>query len=89
MHLSRALEIVDSADFPIASWRVYRTAAEIFAKYGDLDRAATYRMRFAETIRTLAQNFEPEDRLHKSLLAVLATRTAQLEAMTSLPSRPA
>lgn len=88
-HLSRALEIVDDADFPIASWRVYGTAAEIFAKYGDVDRAATYRLRFVETVRRLAQNFEPEDRLHKSLLAVLATRTAQLEAMTSLPSRPA
>jgi hypothetical protein len=84
LHLSRALEIVDNADFPIASWRVYRTAAEIFAKHGDVDRAATYRLRFVETVRRLAQNFEPEDRLHKSLLAVLATRTAQLEAMTSV-----
>lgn len=89
LQLSRALEIVDSADFPIASWRVYRTAAEIFAKYGDVDRAATYRKRFVETVRRLAQNFEPEDRLHKSLLAGLATRTAQLEAMTSLPLGPA
>ncbi|OKO87071.1 hypothetical protein AC630_01165 [Bradyrhizobium sp. AS23.2] len=85
LHLSRALEIVDNADFPIASWRVYRTAAEIFAKCGDADRAATYRIRFVETVRRLAQNFEAEDRLHKSLLAVLAT---QLAAMNSLPSRP-
>ncbi len=87
LHVSRALEIVDNADFPIASWRAYRTAAEIFAKYGDLDRAATYRLRFVETIQRLAQNFEPDDRLYKSLLAGLATRTAQLEAVTSLPSR--
>ncbi|WP_084805149.1 AAA family ATPase [Bradyrhizobium sp. NAS80.1] len=86
LHLSRALEIVDNADFPIASWRVYRTAAEIFAKYGDADRAAAYRIRFVETVRRLAQNFEPEDRLHKSLLAVLATQPA---AMNSLPPRPA
>jgi tetratricopeptide (TPR) repeat protein len=89
LHLSRALEIVDGADFPIASWRVYATAAEIFARRGDVNRAATHRMRFAETVRRLAQNFEPEDRLHKSLLAMLETRTAQLEATTSLPSRPA
>lgn len=33
-------------------------AAEIFAKYGDVDRAATYRLRFVETVRRLAQNFE-------------------------------
>ncbi|WP_156944255.1 hypothetical protein [Bradyrhizobium sp. Ec3.3] len=75
---------MDNADFPIASWRVYRTPAEIFAKYGDADRAATYRIRSVETARRLAHNFEPDDRLHKSLLAVLAT---QLEAMSSLPSR--
>src|SRR5439155_16025701 len=87
LQLSRALEIVDNADFPIASWRVYRTAAELFAKHGDVDRAATYRLRFVETVRRLAQNFEPADRLHKSLLAVLATRTAQLEAMISQPLR--
>jgi DNA-binding winged helix-turn-helix (wHTH) protein/tetratricopeptide (TPR) repeat protein len=88
-HLSRALEIVDNADFPIASWRVYGAAAEIFTRCGEAGRAATYRVRFVETLRRLAQNFEPEDRLHRSLLAVLATRTAQLEAMTRLPLPPA
>jgi DNA-binding winged helix-turn-helix (wHTH) protein/tetratricopeptide (TPR) repeat protein len=81
-HLSRSLQIVDNADFPLASWRVYNAAAEILARCGQADKAATYRVRFVETLRRLAQNFEPEDRLHKTLLAALATRAAQLEAMT-------
>jgi tetratricopeptide (TPR) repeat protein len=81
LHLTRALDIVDNADFPVASWRVYSTAAEIFAKSGDFDRAANYRSRFVETVRRLAENFDPGDRLHKSLLAGLATRTAQLDVL--------
>jgi DNA-binding winged helix-turn-helix (wHTH) protein/tetratricopeptide (TPR) repeat protein len=80
-HLSRALEIVDNNDFPLASWRVYHAAAEIFAKCGQADKAATYRIRFVDVLRRLAQNFEPEDRLHKSLVAALTARVARLEAM--------
>jgi len=80
-NLSRALEIVDNADFPLASWRVYSAAAEIFAKCKQADKAAMYRLRFAEVLRRLAQNFAPEDRLHKALLTALATRTAQLATM--------
>ena len=76
-HLSRALEIVDNADFPLASWRVYSAAAEIFAKCGEADKADTCRIRFVNVVRRLARNFEPDDRLHKSLLTGLATRTAR------------
>ena len=80
-HLSRALEIVDNNDFPLASWRVYAAAAEIFAKCGEADKAATCRIRFVDVLRRLAQNFEPEDRLHKALVAALTTRVAKLEAI--------
>jgi DNA-binding winged helix-turn-helix (wHTH) protein/tetratricopeptide (TPR) repeat protein len=76
-HLSRALEIVDNADFPLASWRVYSAAAEIFAKCGEAEKADTCRIRFANVLRRLAQNFEPEDRLHKSLLTALTARMAR------------
>jgi tetratricopeptide (TPR) repeat protein len=80
-HLSLALEIVDNNDFPLASWRVYHAAAEIFAKCGQADKAATYRIRFVDVLRRLAQNFEPEDRLHKSLVDALTARVARLEAV--------
>jgi DNA-binding winged helix-turn-helix (wHTH) protein/tetratricopeptide (TPR) repeat protein len=75
--LSRALSIVDNADFPLAAWRVYQGAAEIFANIGEADQAAKYRNRFATVLRTLAQNFEPDDPLHKSLLTALEARTAR------------
>jgi ATP/maltotriose-dependent transcriptional regulator MalT len=75
--LSRALSIVDNADFPLAAWRVYHAAVEIFLNIGEADGAATYQNRFATVLRTLAQNFEPNDRLHHSLLNALTTRTAR------------
>jgi DNA-binding winged helix-turn-helix (wHTH) protein/tetratricopeptide (TPR) repeat protein len=75
--LSRALSIVDNADFPLAALRVYPGAVEIFANIGEADQAAEYRNRFATAVRTLAQNFEPDDPLHESLLTALATRTAR------------
>jgi DNA-binding winged helix-turn-helix (wHTH) protein/tetratricopeptide (TPR) repeat protein len=75
--LSRALSIVDNADFPLAAWRVYQGAVEIFANIGEADQAAEYRNRFAAVLRRLAQNFEPDDPLHESLLTALATRTAR------------
>ena len=81
--LSRALSIVDNADFPLAAWRVYHGAVEIFTNIGEADQAATYRTRFATVLRTLARNFEPDDHLHKSLLTALTTRTARWDIMTS------
>ncbi|MES1149391.1 MAG: hypothetical protein ABUL53_09425, partial [Bradyrhizobium guangdongense] len=75
-HLTNGFSIVDKENFPLAAWRVYDSAAEIFTAIGDAKRAATYRNRFADVIRTLADNFAPDDRLYKSLMAALATRMA-------------
>ena len=77
-HLSRALSIVENADFPLAAWRVYHAAAEILMKMGETGEAVKYQNRFATVLRTLAQNFEPGDRLHHSLLNAVTTRTARL-----------
>ena len=72
-HLSRALPIVDNANFPLAAWRVSRGTAEIFESIGQADDAATCRIRFETVIRTLARNFEPDDALHSSVLNTLTT----------------
>jgi tetratricopeptide (TPR) repeat protein len=72
-HLSRALSIVDNANFPLAAWRVYLGAAKIFESIGEANDAATYRIRFETVIRTLARNFEPDDALHSSVLNALTT----------------
>jgi tetratricopeptide (TPR) repeat protein len=72
-HLSRALPIVDNANFPLAAWRVYLGAAKIFESIGEADDATTYRIRFETVMRTLARNFEPDDALHSSVLNALTT----------------
>jgi class 3 adenylate cyclase/tetratricopeptide (TPR) repeat protein len=76
-HLARALSIVDNADFPLAGWRVYNAATEIFMSIGEIGEAIKHQSRFATVLRTLAQNFEPDDRLYNSLSAALTTRTAR------------
>jgi len=73
--LSGALATLDNADLPLAAWRIYLTAAEICESLGDASKASEYRLLFENVMRTLAQNFDPEDRLRASLLAALeATR---------------
>jgi tetratricopeptide (TPR) repeat protein len=78
-NLSRGLSIVESTNFPLAAWRVYRSAAEILGKVGEADKAAGYRRRFADVLRTLAENFAPDDRLHKSLHTGLTSQMGRLD----------
>ena len=77
VQLFRALSIVDNADFPLAAWRVYNGAVEIFLNIGEAEKAAMYQSRFATVLRTLAQNFEPDDPLHHSLLNALTAQAAR------------
>jgi len=56
---------------PLAAWRVYRAGVEVCEALGEPAEAARYRARFEDVIRTLAGNFEPDDRLRSSLLAAL------------------
>ena len=74
--LSRALTTLDDADLPLAAWRIYQAAAEICQSLGEISKASEYRRRFEKVMRTLAQNFDPDDRLRASLLAALETRRA-------------
>jgi DNA-binding winged helix-turn-helix (wHTH) protein len=69
--LSRALSTLDNADMPLAAWRVYLAAAEVCESLGEAAEAARYRDRFEQVMYTLAENFDPEDRLRSSLLAAL------------------
>jgi tetratricopeptide (TPR) repeat protein len=74
--LSLALATLDDATLPLATWRIYLTAAEIFENFGEMSKASEYRRRFENVMRTLAQNFDPEDRLQASLLTALETKCA-------------
>ena len=77
VQLSQALSIVDNADFPLASWRVYDAATEILMKTGEPGEAIKYQNRFETVLRRLAQNFEPGDRLYNTLSTAVAARTAR------------
>jgi len=55
----------------------YRGATEIFMKIGETGEAIKSQNRLAMVLRTLAQNFEPDHRLHHSLLNALTMRTAR------------
>ncbi len=61
--LSRALATLDNANLPLAAWRIYLAAAEIYAGLGETDKASQYRALFENVIQTLAQNFAAEDPL--------------------------
>jgi class 3 adenylate cyclase/predicted ATPase len=71
--LSRALNLLDNANLPLAAWRIYLTAAEIYQGLGEAAKASEYRGRFENLMRTLAQNFSANDRLRASLLAAVET----------------
>jgi predicted ATPase len=78
--LERALSTLDNANLPLAAWRIYLAAAEICEGLGEAAKASEYRGLFENVLRTLAQNFAPDDRLHASLLAALETGTRRVVA---------
>ena len=83
--LSRALATLDDANLPLAAWRIYLAAAEIYASLGETDKASQYRALFENVIQTLAQNFAAEDPLRASLLAAIETKRG---GSTAGPSPP-
>ena len=67
--LCRALATLDDANLPLAAWRIYLAAAQIFECFGEASKASEYGARFDNVMRTLAANFDSEDRLRVSVLA--------------------
>ena len=53
------------------------TGVALAKTLGEPAEEARYRARFADVIRTLAGNFEPDDRLRSSLLAALDPTAAR------------
>jgi ATP/maltotriose-dependent transcriptional regulator MalT len=74
--LSTAFATLDNADFPLATWRIYLAATEISESLGEANKASEYRRGFETVMRTLAQNFDAEDRMRSSLLAAIETKRA-------------
>ena len=74
--LTSALETLGNADLPLAAWRIYLTAAEIYESLGEANQASKYRALFENMMRTLAHNFDTDDGLRASVLAAVATNLA-------------
>jgi class 3 adenylate cyclase/predicted ATPase len=81
--LSRALATLDNANLPLAAWRIYLGAAEIYDGLGEIEQAARYRGSFETVMRTLAQNFAAEDPLRASLLAAIEAKPGRSTAKPS------
>ncbi|WP_374087318.1 AAA family ATPase [Methylomicrobium lacus] len=67
--LSRALAIVENAEVPLAAWRVYETAAELYARQGQTGPARDFRHKAEAGLSRLAGSLDENDPLRRSLLA--------------------
>jgi hypothetical protein len=70
--LSQAASILEQDYLPLAAWRVYLTASELYERLGETSKAAEFRYRAEKVIQTLAANFDSDDPLRSSLLAGFA-----------------
>jgi len=84
VQLGAALATLDNANLPLAAWRIYLAAAEIYEGLGETDKALEYRGRFENVLQTLAQNFAAEDPLRASLLAAIESKRGGTPAASSL-----
>ncbi len=65
-HLEEAIAIVRDAVLPLAAWRVYAAAGDFFEGRGDPDKAAKWRDRSNEVVRSLADSLQPGDPLRSA-----------------------
>ncbi len=73
VQVSYAVSILDHAELPLAAWRVYLTASELYESLGETGKAAEFYRRSEMVIQILAANFSEDDPLQSSLLAGFAT----------------
>jgi hypothetical protein len=63
VHLCHAISLVRDTQLPLAAWRVYATAANFCESRGESEKAAKYRGRSDQIVRSLANSLEPNDPL--------------------------
>ena len=62
-HLCQAISLVRNAQLPLAAWRVYAMAANFCESRGEPEKAAKYRGRSDQIVRSLVNSLEPNDPL--------------------------
>ncbi len=76
-HLSSAVAIVDQGELPLAAWKVYLAASELYESLGDQAQAARYWQQCQSGINALAENLDPADPLRPAFLTGFATERAR------------
>jgi DNA-binding winged helix-turn-helix (wHTH) protein/tetratricopeptide (TPR) repeat protein len=72
--IDNALAIVDKFDIPVAGWRVHSSACDLYGGGADGERADGHRSRAKELIMRIADAFEHDEPLRKSLLTAPPVR---------------
>jgi predicted ATPase/DNA-binding winged helix-turn-helix (wHTH) protein len=65
-HLSQAMRIVRAGGFPLAAWRVHATAASFYESCGKPEKAARYRCRSQQIVKSMVNSLEPADPLRSA-----------------------
>ena len=60
-HIGKAVEIVNSAEVPLAAWRIHATAAALRDRQGRASEATRHRRLAAGVIDVIAGTLEPSD----------------------------
>jgi len=72
--IDQALAILDEFEIPMAAWQVHRTAGDLCADEGDLQKATEHRVLAKEFILKIADSFQPGEPLRESFLAAAPVR---------------
>jgi DNA-binding winged helix-turn-helix (wHTH) protein/tetratricopeptide (TPR) repeat protein len=75
VQLSQAISIVRHAQFPLAAWRVYATAANFYDGVGEVEKAIKCRYRSGEVVRLLANSLQQSDPVRSAIFLARATGT--------------
>jgi len=67
--IERAVKALHEFEVPLAAWRVYATASDLFRRAGDRQKAEQHRARAKAVLLALAQSFPEGEPLRESLLA--------------------
>jgi tetratricopeptide (TPR) repeat protein len=76
--ITDALALIKGRIAPLAAWRIYETAAEIYGQTGRSNRAQHYRQLRNETLRGLADSLAETEPLRQSFLGEISRGARQM-----------
>jgi len=72
--IAKGLSTIERYEVPLAAWRVHGTAAELFARAGNVGLAEHHRELSRAMIAKLGNSLDPEDALRKTFLSARPVR---------------